>query len=285
MGDGLDIDLRSDVQNEPPKGPWWRQVIDWFADLGRNWGPPILAVFIIRSVLIEPFQIPSGSMVPTLAIGDFILVSKITYGLRVPFTEVEILPLGEPERGDIVVFTHPPTRSDDPWCFVKRLPGRTLAFLSVGNYVGPEACDTDYIKRIVGLPGDTIEVRDNLLFVNGDEQPRRFMQTHRYVDQSCHEEEMREFEELVDGRPHPVLQTTSYAKLMSDHGPIKVGGGHYFVMGDNRDNSADSRVWGEVPRHYIKGKAMAVWLSFDGCTENIPGLGTLRTERIGKGLE
>ncbi|MFZ5482051.1 MAG: signal peptidase I [Myxococcota bacterium] len=222
---------------EPPT-PAWRKVVDWVVEVVRSWGPALLIVLVIRSILIEPFQIPSGSMVPTLAIGDFILVSKVTYGLRVPFTNVEIAPLGEPERGDVVVFVYPPTQDTE------RL---------------------DYIKRIVGLPGDTIEVRDDVLFVNGAEQARTLETSTTYVDQYCRPEEMRQFAEALDGAPHPVLQSTSYARRMADYGPRTVPDGHYFVMGDNRDNSADSRVWGFVPRENVRGKAMFVWLSIDGC--------------------
>lgn len=282
MPDGLDIDLRKDIQEEPPdKRGAGRRAVDWVVDLVRSWGPPILIVLVIRSILVEPFQIPSGSMVPTLAIGDFILVSKLTYGLRVPFTNIEILPRGEPERGDIIVFTHPPSISPDPWCWVKRLP-RALTFDALP---GPEPCDQDYIKRVVGLPGDTIEVRDDILYVNGKEQPRTFQESYTYRDQFCRDSETRQFEEVLDGHPHPVLQTTEYGYRMADYGPRTVPEGNYFVMGDNRDNSADSRVWGFVPRDLIKGKAQFVWLSFDTCNTTVGGFGSVRSGRIGTSLK
>ncbi len=258
MNDGLDINLRSDLPEGgegtgPARSPA-RRVAEWLWDVVASWGPAILIVLVIRSIAVEPFQIPSGSMVPTLAIGDFILVSKFTYGLRIPFTNTEILPLGEPERGDIVVFIYPPTQDTE---------------------------GIDYIKRVVGLPGDTVEVKDSIVYVNGVEQTRAFEKSTTYTDQTCESQEMRQFSEMLGGINHPVLQGTSYAHRMNDWGPQTVPVESYFVMGDNRDNSADSRVWGWVPRANVKGKALFVWLSFDGCTGNIPALGSPRLGRIG----
>lgn len=279
MSDGLDIDLRNDVNEQKPDDrPAWKRAAAWVWDLITSWGPAILIVLVIRSILIEPFQIPSGSMVPTLAIGDFIVVSKLTYGLRVPFTNVEILPRGEPERGDIVVFVHPPTVNPDPMCPVKRFP----SWISFGLLPGvKEPCTTDYIKRVVGLPGDTVEVRDDVVYVNGVEQPRTFQSGYSYTDQYCSTDDMRMFTEVLDGKPHPVLQSTSYAQRMADFGPKTVPEGEYFVMGDNRDNSADSRVWGMVPRDYIKGKAIFVWLSLNNCEGGKASGLKVRTDRIG----
>ena len=281
--DGLDIDLRKDIPAGPPppdKRSIGRQILDWWIDLVRSWAPAILIVLVIRSVLLEPFQIPSGSMVPTLAIGDFILVSKLAYGLRVPFTSIEIIPRGEPERGDIVVFIHPPSQSKDPLCLLKRIP----QWMTLDTLPGPGPCDVDYIKRVVGLPGDTIEVREDVVYLNGVEQSRTFQAAFSYTDQFCHTEDMRAFVEVLDTRPHPVLQSTSDAQRMADFGPKTVPEGEYFMMGDNRDNSADSRVWGFVPRPNIKGKAKLVWLSFDGCSGSDQALGSIRTERIGTAL-
>lgn len=279
MGDGLDIDLRKEVAEEPPRGPLWRGALAWLWDLVSSWGPAILIVLVIRSVVVEPFQIPSGSMVPTLAIGDFIVISKFSYGLRVPFTDIEVLPLGEPERGDIVVFIHPPTVNEDPMCGLRRV----RHFLTFG-LMPQEACTTDYIKRVVGLPGDTVEVRDDVVYVNGVEQTRTFQSAYTYTDQTCRSDEMKRFEETLDGKPHPVLQSTSYAQRMADFGPRTVPEGEYFTMGDNRDNSADSRVWGFVPRDYIKGKAKFVWLSLDGCNTGRSPF-KVRLDRVGKGLD
>jgi signal peptidase I len=278
VGDSLDLDLRRDLD----PGPAGASQPSWIRELLTSWLPAILAVFVLRSIVVEPFQIPSGSMVPTLAIGDFIAVSKFSYGLRVPFTDVEILPLDEPSRGDIVVFIHPPTQSHDPYCFPKRM----LTFWS-GGLLGEqtEACTTDYIKRIVGLPGDTVELRDNVVFLNGVEQPRTPEPDTTYTSDDCNMRPMKQFTEVLDGRPHVVLQSEGYGMAMRpDMPPTAVPQGNYFVMGDNRDHSADSRVWRFVPRENIKGKATYVWLSFDGCHGNIPVLGRLRTERLGTSL-
>ncbi len=287
MGDGLDIDLRKDAPDEgPDRRTVLRKIVDWCVDVVRSWGPALLIVLVIRSVLMEPFQIPSGSMVPTLAIGDFILVSKLSYGVRVPFTNIEIIPRGEPERGDIVVFTHPPTVNLEPWCGVRRIPSAMIEFVG-GNARGllgrnyEAACDTDYIKRIVGLPGDTVEVRDDVVYVNGVEQSRTFQSGFAYRDQFCQDSDMKMFEEVLDGKPHPVLQSTEFAVRVADYGPKTIPEGQYFMMGDNRDNSADSRFWGFVPRDYIKGKAQFVWLSYDACEGNMKAMGSFRTSRIG----
>ena len=279
---GLDIDLRQPVEQAPePGGPAWKRSFDWLREVLYSWGPPILVVLVIRSILCEPFQIPSGSMVPTLAIGDFILVSKFSYGLRIPFTQVEVLPLAEPKRGEIIVFIYPPSQSEDPLCWLKTIP-HTLSF---GLVPGPE-CGIDYIKRIVGEPGDTIEVRDNLLFINGEEQRRQYQDTYDYTNDRCSTEPMKRYEEDLEGLPHPVLQSQGLSfGGISNYGPITVPEGHFFVMGDNRDNSADSRVWGFVPRENVRGKAELVWLSFNGCEGTIRGLGKLRGERIGQMLK
>ena len=283
----VDIDLRQTVVEEPESSgnaavDAWR----WLVGFLKSWGPPLLAVFVIRSIIVEPFQIPSGSMVPTLAIGDFIVVSKFSYGLRIPFTDIEVIPLGEPERGDIDVFIHPPTVSDDPWCRVKRLPkDLTLDFLPF--LPGPDQpCTTDYVKRLVGLPGDTVEVRDDVVYINGTAQERHETGNYDYVDvRGCSPEPMTRYEENLGGVKHTTLQTTMYGRHMRDLPPTRVPDGHYFFMGDNRDNSADSRVWGFVPRNYIRGKAEFVWLSFDPCKSGgIPGLGSPRLERLGQGL-
>lgn len=280
---GLDIDLRQPVEPPPPEpqGSVWSRSRSWLWEVVNAWGPPILIVLVIRSILFEPFQIPSGSMVPTLAIGDFILVSKFSYGLRVPFTNIEILPLAEPKRGEIIVFIYPPSQSDDPMCWLKGLPHS----LSLGFIPGPE-CGIDYIKRIVGEPGDTIEVRDNVLFINGKEEPRQYQADYTYTDNTCRDETMKQYTEDLEGLPHPVLQSQGLTMGgISNYGPITVPDGQFFVMGDNRDNSADSRVWGFVPRDNVRGKAEMVWLSFNGCEGAIRGLGKLRTERIGQMLK
>lgn len=281
VSDGLDIDLQQHKEEE--------KKTNWLWDLLSSWGPPILIVLLLRSIVVEPFQIPSGSMVPSLAIGDFILVSKFSYGLHlpfwgmritslgVPFTDIqftqfqeplrmpewyrdfELLPMGEPKRGDIIVFVYPPTQDTTP---------------------------TDYIKRLVGLPGDTIEVRDDVVYVNGVEQVRSAVGPFSYTDSGhgCRPEQMQQFKEKLGDVEHDILQSTSYATRLADWGPQQVPPDHYFMMGDNRDNSMDSRFWGFVPKDNLRGKAILVWLSFDHCAGNIPALGAPRYERIGLGL-
>ncbi len=278
MSDGLDIDLRREPPIEPEGG---------FFGVLRSWGPPLLAVLVIRSIIIEPFQIPSGSMVPTLAIGDFIVVSKFAYGLRVPFTDIEILELGEPQRGDIDVFIHPPTVSDDPWCRLKRIPKDWTLDL-IPFMPGPEQpCTIDYVKRLVGMPGDTVEVRDDVVYINGVAQGREQLEDYEYVDvRGCYPQPMKQYRNHLDGVEFSTLQTTAYGMHARDYGPTVVPEGQYFFMGDNRDNSADGRYWGFVPRNYIRGKAEVVWLSFDPCAEGgVPGLGKPRGTRIGQWLE
>lgn len=286
MDNGLDIDLRKPIEPEkPPSANPLVAAWEWCWEVLKGWGPPILAVAVIRSAIVEPFQIPSGSMVPTLAIGDFIVVSKFEYGLRVPFTDIEILPRGEPERGDVNVFIYPPSVSTDPWCWLKRIP-RAVTFDLIPGMPGADPCSIDYIKRVVGLPGDEIEVRDDVVYINGVEQQRTFTGEYNYVDiHACDGEPMRMYEEQLGELEHTVLQSTESWRRMRDYPPTKVPPDHYFMMGDNRDNSADGRVWGFVPRNYIRGKAKFVWLSFDPCGQGMPGLGAIRTERIGSALK
>ncbi len=296
--DGLDIDLRGDAGVPPPPpspGNPIGAVGVWLWELVKGWGPAILTVLVIRSVLIEPFQIPSGSMVPTLAIGDYILVSKVGYGLRVPFTDIELLPLDEPARGDVVVFLHPPS-------------------LAAGEKV-------DYIKRIVGMPGNLVEVRQNIVYIDGKAQARTPSDApYRYRDPNarCAEATMNALEEDLGGVRHPVLQSAQFGSSVQDWpGPgscidgrdndgdgvsdlsdpdcaaaegaplgverERVPDGHYFVMGDNRDNSADSRSWGFVPRANVRGKAKWVWLSFDACSGGA-AIGSPRVDRIGESI-
>lgn len=232
----------------------------WIWDLFKTWGPAVLAVFAIRSAIAEPFRIPSGSMVPTLEIGDHILVSKFSYGLKVPFTKFVLVPLGEPTPGDIIVFEWPPN---------------------------PEL---DYIKRVVGVPGDEVEVIDNVVYVNGVAQEKEFVEQLVFKDDSCREEKVKAYREDLQGVEHWVLTSTAYGRQSLANFPKTIiPEDHVFVMGDNRDNSADSRVWGTVPNQNIKGRAHFVWLSYDACMANEPNgmplFGEFRMERIGHSLE
>ena len=217
--------------------PWW---LDWTAGLF----PVILVVFLLRSFLFEPFKIPSGSMIPTLQIGDLILVNKFHYGIRLPVINKKIWPVQDPQRGDVMVFRYP----KDP--------------------------SVDYIKRVVGVPGDEIAYLNQRLTINGrpvSEQP-----LPDYYD----EESLRyqpQFLEKLGGVEHHILvdpQRPTYlpanenfpyrqnCRYNAEGVVCKVPPGHYFMMGDNRDNSQDSRYWGFVPDENIVGRAFFVWMNF-----------------------
>jgi signal peptidase I len=198
-------------------------------------GVAVAIALLLRAFVVEAFQIPSGSMIPTLEVGDHIFVSKFAYGLTIPFTNTRIISLGTPKRGDIIVFKYPLDQS------------------------------TDYIKRVVGLPGDVIEMRQEELYVNGHPIPReRVPRPYHYTESSRgtgppedHESEL--WLENLDGHKHETIQEPIRAPR--DFQRKVVEPGHVFVMGDNRDNSSDSRVWGTVDLDLIKGKALIVWWS------------------------
>jgi signal peptidase I len=213
-------------------------------------------LLIVRSFLFEPYRIPSDSMMPTLLDGDFILVNKYAYGLRLPVTQEKVVDIGAPQRGDVAVFRYPPD------------PG------------------VNYVKRVVGLPGDLIEMRGDQLIINGKPMPLR--QLGRYED-GCYQN-MRLAEEEFDGRKHQVLHclssdplavpplpacnrsilqgyicNESTAGINADSGDriMQVPAGQYLMVGDNRDNSSDGRVWGFVDESLLVGKASLVWFNWD----------------------
>ncbi len=217
--------------------PWW---LDWTAGLF----PVIIAVFIFRSFLFEPFKIPSGSMIPTLLVGDLILVNKFHYGVRLPVSNTKLTEGDAPQRGDVMVFRYPPKPS------------------------------LDYIKRVVGLPGDEVAYLNKRLTINGKVMstaalPEFFDEdVMRYFKQ--YEESLGEHKHRLltdDDRPAFVPGADDFAFKQncrySVEGVVcKVPAGHYFMMGDNRDNSLDSRYWGFVPDKNIVGKAFFVWMNF-----------------------
>ena len=216
------------------KQPWW-------IEYSVSFFPVILIVFMLRSFLVEPFKIPSSSMVPTLLVGDFILVNKFTYGIRLPVANMKVIALGNPQRGDVMVFRYP----EDP--------------------------SLDYIKRVVGLPGDTVEYRNKRLTINGQLVPEK--QIDDYLSRERMQFSRRYIETLGHTQHEILLEDDAPAAVL----PTRAGGGncnynsagltctvppgHYFVMGDNRDNSSDSRVWGFVPDENIVGKAFFIWLN------------------------
>lgn len=210
--------------------------VDFFASLF-----PVLAiVLVLRSFIYEPFRIPSSSMMPTLLIGDFILVNKFAYGIRLPVTDTKVVELGKPERGDVAVFRYPgrnpPVATDPP--------------------VG-----TDYIKRVIGLPGDVVRVSDDRVAINGT--PVGYSGGQVYVGTGPGADmtgARRYFEALVSGRGHAILVDAPFLHMSGD-GEFSVPEGHYFVMGDNRNASDDSRFWGFVPEANLAGRADVIWLN------------------------
>lgn len=185
---------------------------------------PIFAVvLLVRGFLVEPFQIPSGSMLPTLEPGDFILVNKFSYGLRLPLGHQKFLDLGSPERGDVIVFRYP----EDP--------------------------SIDYIKRVIGIPGDKIRYQNKQLFIN--DEPVSLTSLRIYEKNTA----FTELEEKLGSVQHHILLSKNYNNTTQVL-EVEVPEGHYFAMGDNRDNSRDSRYWGFVPDENLKGRAFMIWL-------------------------
>jgi signal peptidase I len=214
-------------------------------EYAKSFFPVILAVLLLRSFLVEPFRIPSGSMMPTLLVGDFILVNKFAYGLRWPVLDSKFLEIGDPQRGDVAVFRFP----KDP--------------------------STDYIKRLVGVPGDTILYRNKTLYVNGAPVPQKEVGRYVGVGSGAGQTGYLEAQEDLTGREHDILVNPMAPDLppgcrVLAFGPITVPEGHYFAMGDNRDNSNDSRCWGLVPDKNLVGKAFAIWMNWDGQRDGFP---------------
>ncbi|MFM0210610.1 signal peptidase I [Paraburkholderia sediminicola] len=228
---------RARLRDDKLRQPWW-------LEYSASFFPVILVVFVVRSFVVEPFKIPSGSMVPTLLVGDFILVNKFDYGIRLPITNTKLTEGRPLERGDVVVFRYPKDES------------------------------VDYIKRVIGLPGDTVAYQDKQLTINGKPVPETALPD--YLD----EERLgyaKQFEEDLDGRKNAILNNPAVPPFIvgaedypyrdnctyNARGVIcKVPPGNYFMMGDNRDNSADSRYWGFAPDKNIVGRAFFIWMNF-----------------------
>ena len=203
-------------------------------DYARAFFPVLFVVLILRSFIAEPFRIPSNSMMPTLLTGDFILVNKFSYGLRLPITNKKVVGIGEPQRGDVVVF-RPPHHPDQDW-----------------------------IKRVMGLPGDRIGYRDNQVFVNGTPMVYEEIGPYQGRGNGSEMTGATELREQVGDRTHLVLERTGLPFRDPAEGEWTVPEGQYFVMGDNRDNSEDSRYWGTLPEQNLRGKAFLIWMNFDG---------------------
>lgn len=220
----------------------------WWVEYAKSFFPVILVVFLLRSFLVEPFKIPSGSMIPTLHVGDFILVNRYTYGLRLPILDKKFIDIGQPHRGDVMVFHYP----EDP--------------------------SVDYIKRVVGVPGDVVVYRDKKLWINGEAQTQQREGEYNYVESGLRFVHTERYIENLSGKKHEILLNPDMPLLHLDNVAnfphheqcsyseeevrCTVPAGEYFMMGDNRDNSRDSRYWGFVPDDMIVGRAFLIWMNF-----------------------
>lgn len=223
-------------------------------EYARSFFPVLLLILLFRSFIAEPFKIPSGSMMPTLLVGDFILVNKFAYGLRLPVLNKKIVGIGEPKRGDVFVFRYPGyscvrggrvERSGNP-CSEPIVPVRK----------------EDYIKRVIGLPGDEITYRDKTLYINGQQITQTPLGP--YVGPSEAGRSMagaQVMQEDLGDVQHRMMENPQI--WVGHEGTWKVPDGMYFAMGDNRDNSADSRFWGFVPEANLVGRAFLIWMNFD----------------------
>jgi len=230
--------LEKETYERAARMPWW-------VEYGASFFPVILFVFVLRSFIVEPFRIPSGSMLPTLQNGDFILVNKYDYGIRLPIINKKVVSVNDPKVGDVLVFRYP---------------------------LNPEI---DYIKRVVGTPGDVVEYRDQHLYINGEQIKRVRDGDYFEPDRMGYINQFEEFlgqqtnEILVNPKAtpniSPIVRFPYFDQCQYRHSSVRchVPEGYYFVMGDNRDNSLDSRYWGFVPQENIVGRAFFIWMNFN----------------------
>lgn len=209
-------------------------------EYSRSFFPVFFVVLLVRSFVVEPFRIPSGSLEPTLLVGDFLAVNKFAYGFRLPVWEKKIIPVSNPKSGEIVVFRWPPNPS------------------------------LDYIKRVVGAPGDKVGYHNKVLTINGKEMKQTFVE---YTTDESSGLTVKKYRENLSGVEHDIFVNP---EVPAEDFDLVVPPGNYFMMGDNRDDSADSRFWGFVADEFVRGKAFAVWLSWNGKTDMV------RWSRIGR---
>ncbi len=217
------------------------KMVQWSAEFF----PVLLLVFLLRGFIVEPFRIPSNSMMPTLLTGDFILVSKFNYGISIPVINKKLIEFEKPKRGDVIVFRYPNYEKND-------------------KYQG-----ADFIKRIVGIPGDEVVYHADQLRVNGVKIAYEDFKDYQGVESGADMTGFRHKREFLETNPHDILLDPNRA---SRGVKATVPAEHYFVMGDNRSRSSDSRFWGFVPESYIVGKAFGIWMHYDD---------SLKFERIG----
>ena len=221
-------------------------------DYCRSFFPVLLVVLVLRSFFFEPFRIPSSSMMPTLNVGDFIVVNKFSYGVRLPVLHSKILDTGEPQRGEVAVFRYP----QDP--------------------------RIDYIKRIVGLPGDEIRYQNKQLYVNGEAVGRVDQGVYNGVGAGRVMSGASLLQEQIDDAVFDILHAAQHPAR--EEGTWQVAPGHYFVLGDNRDRSADSRFWGQVPEENLVGRAVMIWMNWDTQQDGVIDFSRIGT-RLNKNID
>ena len=221
------------------------KILGWLNRQAKSFLPILLIVLFLRSFLAEPFRIPSGSMLPTLLIGDYILVNKYEYGIKLPITKMQVIEMSKPQRGDVVVFRYPANKK------------------------------INFIKRVIGIPGDKIKYVDKKIYVNDVEYIKNKQLTHQYID-DFGREELDIFIESQDNKKYHILNDNMSP---ANDDEFKVPEKHYFVMGDNRDHSSDSRYWGFVPEENLVGEAFLIWMNFN--SKNF----SLKYNRIGNSIK
>lgn len=224
VADSSNTDEHKQTSESLAKEPIW-------VEYAKSLFPVFFLVLLFRSFIAEPFTIPSESMLPTLEVGDYIVVNKFSYGFRLPVIGTKILEMDDPERGDVMVFKF------------------------------PENPKINFIKRVVALPGDTLKYENKRLYINGEKVEEILMDSSENLSSS----QARQYIENIDGVEHAIRKRLG-ASGFNTQTEWLVPEGHYFVMGDNRDNSNDSRFWGTVPDELVMGKAFAIWM------HKLPGL-------------